>query len=91
MTTPVLVLAAGAATGTLILVSPYHALSVEALKIFLSLFFGIIAIRSTYSTLVYPYFLSPLRDLPGPKVGYFVSPLSMMVLGSYERPRITTS
>jgi len=77
-----LVFAVGAAAGTLIFVSPRQALSIEALKIFISIFFGTIFIYGTYRALVYPYFLSPLRDLPGPKVGDFVPPRLLMPLFS---------
>jgi hypothetical protein len=69
-----LLFAAGAAAGTLFFVSPHQALTVEALKIFISIFVGTVFIYSAYSALLYPYFLSPLRDIPGPKVGYLVPP-----------------
>lgn len=59
---------AAALAGTLSFVPVHEAISLEALNVFGLILFATLALRTVYWVWIYPYYVSPLRHLPGPKV-----------------------
>ena len=58
--------------------------SIRSSTVFFILFSFQYALIKTYRLFVYPYFRSPLRNLPGPKVNIPISPFTFVTLPSFH-------
>lgn len=63
---------AASVAGTLTFVPINGLTSYAALKTFIAIFSSLLVLRAIYWLWIYPYYVSPLRHLPGPKDHHFL-------------------